>query len=294
MARSTEQLLPGMIPPKEEPAEAVDFFGILDSVKPETLPEDVLTVFARRDCIITEADREERKDPKDWCSMAPVRPAGERLEMAERMCCRAEEELREKVLKYRTGVRNGYKNARTALIRAIGLKVNTWYVRREYESLTEQERTEQAERFAAWEAYAKARWAREEELAGLWDENDGLSGTLCRKVVRVRKGIRRQDGRSFTQREFAKLIGWPVNRYTEAEKCDDAAVDELLEKLIMICHANPYYLYDSMCDADFGEYAGEAVECHDLPAIITGYDSILKWILAGKPREVDWTDEFGD
>lgn len=67
MSRSTEQLLPGVIPPKEEQMEEayVDFFGILESVHPERLSEDVLSVFARRDLFVTEADREERKNSED-------------------------------------------------------------------------------------------------------------------------------------------------------------------------------------------------------------------------------------
>ena len=294
MSVSTERLLPGMIPPKEERPEdgEVDFPGIWESVRPEQLSEYVLGVFAGRDLFVTEADRESRKDPKHWTSMAPVRPVEERLRIAKSICHSDERELREKTQKYRDGIRNGYKNARTMLIRAIGSKVNAYTVQREYDSLTEQEREEQKRAYEEWERAAKVRWKREEELAELWYDGSMIPGTRCEKVVKVRKGIRRQDGRCFTQREFAKLIEYPINKYTEAEKDDNAVTDELLEKLIMICHANPYYLYDDMCGADYGEYDGNAVEWHDQPAIITGYDSILKWILEGKPREVEWTDEY--
>ncbi len=80
-------------------------------------------------------------------------------------------------------------------------------------------------------------------------EDETVPGTRFEKVVRVWKGIRRADGRCFTQREFAKLIEYPISRYTEAEKKDEAVDVALLEKLIMICHANPYYLYDDACEA---------------------------------------------
>ena len=82
----------------------------------------------------------------------------------------------------------------------------------------------------------------------------------CEKVIRVRRGVRRKDGRFFTQREFAKLIGYPIARYAEAEKNDEAVDNFLLDKLIMICHANPYYLYDDSCAPWEGEYTGNAVD----------------------------------
>ena len=49
MSRSTEQLLLGVIPPKEERSEEKEVFfsGILQSVKPGTLSEDVFSVFVR-------------------------------------------------------------------------------------------------------------------------------------------------------------------------------------------------------------------------------------------------------
>ena len=293
MSRSTEQLLPGMIPPREERSEEkeVDFLGVLRSVKPETLSEEVLSVFARRDLYVTEADREERKrNASDWRDQAPVRPVEDRLRMAKISRDADERNLQDKEDKYHFGAPNGYKNARTALIKAIGSKVNCYIVQREYDSMSEEEREEQKRAFEKWDQEFEARWEQEEQMSRVVYEI--VPGTRSEKVVRVRKGIRRADGRCFTQREFAKLIEYPINRYTEAEKKDEAVDDALLEKLIMVCHANPYYLYDDDCDAEYGEYEGNAVEWHDQPAVITGYDSILKWILSGKPRETDWTDEF--
>ena len=113
---------------------------------------------------------------------------------------------------------------------------------------------------------------------------------MSEKIVRVRKGIRKSDGRNFTHRDFAKLIEYPIQKYAAAEK-DDAMVDDvLLEKLVMICHANPYYLYDDECDADMGEYEGNAVDRGDAPAILVSLDVIYKWIREGKPQEVCWAN----
>ena len=98
MPRSTEQLLPGVIPPKEEAAGAeVDFREILTSVKPETLSVEVLSVFARRDLYVTEADREERKkNSSDWRDQAPVRPVEDRLRIAKMSRDSDERDLQDK------------------------------------------------------------------------------------------------------------------------------------------------------------------------------------------------------
>ena len=161
MSRSTEQLLPGVIPPKEEQPgqKEVDFLGILKSVKPEKLSEDVLAVFARRDLYVTEADREERKmDSSDWRNQAPVRPVEDRLQMAKISRDSDERDLQDKEDKYHFGAPNGYKNARTALIKAIGSKVNCYIVQREYDSMSESEREKQKKAFEEWDQEASARW----------------------------------------------------------------------------------------------------------------------------------------
>ena len=157
-------------------------------------------------------------------------------------------------------------------------------------SLSEEQRRQQKADYERWEDYLRyERYNRtyEEPEEGWYF---GRPVSVSEKIIRVRKGIRKRNGKYFTQRDFAKLIGYPIQKYAEAEK-DDAAVDDvLLEKLIMICHANPYYLYDDDCDADLGEYDGNAVEMGDAPAIIVGLDVVYKWIQEGKPRAVNWFD----
>ncbi len=76
---------------------------------------------------------------------------------------------------------------------------------------------------------------------------------------------------------------------------EESPVDnELMEKLIFRCHANPYWLYDSDCEADFGqeEPFSELVQYGDEPCIYATPDLILKWVKEGKPRETYWTDSF--
>lgn len=65
---------------------------------------------------------------------------------------------------------------------------------------------------------------------------------------------------------------------------------ELLEKLIMICHANPYRLFDDEAKADYAEYdmTDESVRMGDAPCAFASPDIILRWIDEGKPRVTSW------
>ena len=131
---------------------------------------------------------------------------------------------------------------------------------------------------------------------------DPAPASVHEKVVRVRKGLKASSGKPLTQREFAKFIGYPINKYVEAEKVDrwsrrgdqdESEVEyELLEKLVMFCHANPYWLFDPDCEAYYAEddlNAG-AVLMGDEPCVYTTVDVILRWINEGKPRITCWED----
>ena len=120
--------------------------------------------------------------------------------------------------------------------------------------------------------------------------------SMHEKIVKIRKGVLGSNGRPLTQRDFARYIGYPINKYAEAEKIDrwgrsrepESEVEfELLEKLIMICHANPYWLFDYECEADYGVYDIDAV---DETSVFTTPDVILRWIEEGKPRQTSWEE----
>ena len=68
--------------------------------------------------------------------------------------------------------------------------------------------------------------------------------------------------------------------------------DELLDKLIFRCHANPYWLYDDDCDADYAyeNFEENAVLMGDYPCVYAKPDVILRWIKDGKPRKTSWED----
>ena len=151
-----------------------------------------------------------------------------------------------------------------------------------------------------WEADWEARREREaqEENIGWYDPEPA---SVHEKVVRVRKGLKASNGKPLTQREFAKLLSYPINKYTEAEKTDrygrnsepESEVEyELLEKLVMICHANPYWLFDPDCEADYAEddLNAEAVLMGDEACVYAPIDVILRWINEGKPKNTSWED----
>lgn len=111
------------------------------------------------------------------------------------------------------------------------------------------------------------------------------------------------NGKPLTQRDFAKLLSYPINKYTEAEKIDrygrsrepESEVEyELLEKLVMICHANPYWLFDPDCEAYYAveDLHADAVQMKDEPCVYATVDVILRWIKEGKPRITSWIDAY--
>ena len=275
--------------PGKEMMAGVDWIKILDSFDPTVLEEKYINECARR-------------NPYDTCYRwdTPPRPIEERVRHSqwavqnerqelERCAARIEEEGLSPLT---------YKLARAALIKAIGEKGAAEYNRREYDRLGEIGRRRQAEEYRQWEAEWEARREEQEENIGWYDPEPA---SVHEKVVRVRKGLKASNGKPLTQREFAKLLSYPINKYTEAEKTDrygrnsepESEVEyELLEKLIMICHANPYWLFDPDCEADYAEddLNAEAVLMGDEACVYAPIDVILRWINEGKPKNTSWED----
>ena len=202
-----------------------------------------------------------------------------------------------------------YKLARTALIKAVGTKGALEYNRREYDRLGEEGRAEQIEAYRLWQQNRERKRAAEEaEYDKMIESGDGYyyyeepTVSIHEKVVKIRKGITGTDGKPLTQRNFAKLLGYPINKYAEAEKLDrwhhnnrgtESEVEyELLEKLVLIAHANPYWLFDDEIEAFYGEcdMSNDAVLEGDEPCVYAKLDVILKWIEEGKPRRTSWKD----
>ena len=301
MGIKTEDMCKG-IPPKE-PTPNIDWLRILDDFDPSTLNDRFLNECARR-------------NPNDTCYRwsddgLPSMPIEERLkhsksglEFDRRDLARCSDRINEEGL-----TTTNYKLARQTLIKAIGSKGAVEYNQREYEALGEDGRVRQAEEYRRWEEERQRQRASEEAEfeerleSGLYDFYEEPPASLHEKVVRVRKGILGTNGKPLTQRQFAKLISYPINKYAEAEKTDrwsrhsnrdeESEVEyELLEKLVMIAHANPYWLFDDEVDADWSEYDpdDQIVRDGDIPCVYAKADVILKWIEAGKPRSTYWVD----
>ena len=271
------------IPPKKMTV-GIDWLGILDDFNPADLEQKYLDECARR-------------NPFETCykSETPNSPVGERLSHAE-FCVKSYRKDLEACVN-RIG-RDGllpltYKQARQALIKAIGIKGAAEYVRREYESLGEEGRRKQDEEYKLWEEG----W--EEKRNSQEIEYEEYSASVHEKIVRIRKGLKGSDGRPLTQRDFAKLIDYPINKYVEAEKMNrfgwepESEVEtELLDKLVMIAHANPYWLFDPDCEANYAEYDPnqDIIKWGDAPCVYATVDVILRWIKDGKPKDTFWVD----
>lgn len=285
------------IPPKEV-TDSIDWLGILDSFEATALEEKYINECARR-------------NPYDTCYRwdTPSRPIEERLRHLEWSVKNDRQKLESCVHRIENEGLSPltYKLARGALIKAIGEKGAAEYNRREYERLGEVGRRKQAEEYKRWEADCAVRREQEEQ-----DYEDAIESgdyyynpvpaSVHEKVVRIRKGLKASNGKPLTQRDFAKFLSYPINKYAEAEKVDrwfrrgsrdESEVEyELLEKLVMICHANPYWLFDPDCEAYYAEddLNAEVVLMRDEPCVYAPVDVILRWINEGKPRITCWED----
>ena len=282
------------IPPKEV-TEGIDWLEMLDSFDPKTLEEKYINECARR-------------NPYDTCHRwdTPPMPIEGRLRHSEWAVKNERQELERCVARIEEEGLSPltYKLARGALIKAVGEKGAAEYNRREYERLGEAGRRKQAEEYKQWEADCEARREREYEEAIEYGDYyyDPAPASVHEKVIRVRKGLKASSGKPLTQREFAKFIGYPINKYVEAEKVDrwsrrgdqdESEVEyELLEKLVMFCHANPYWLFDPDCEAYYAvdDLNAGAVLMGDEPCVYTTVDVILRWINEGKPWNTCWED----
>lgn len=291
MGIKTEQMVK-YLPPKEI-TENVDWLGVLDSFDPSKLNQRFVDECARR-------------NPFDTCYRwdTPVRPVEYRLESSETYAKFDRDRLIDCVKRIESEglTPTTYKNARAALIKAIGGKGAVEYNRREYERLGEDGRKAQVDAYLRWKEECEEIRRREESAAdcGIRYYDEYIPASVHEKVVKIRKGFKGSNGKPLIQRDFAKLLEYPINKYAEAEKVDryvrwdeeTPVDDELLEKLVIIAHANPYWLFDSNCEADYSEwdFNHNAVQMGDEPCVYATPDVILKWILEGKPKETNWED----
>ena len=293
--------------PGKDVTEGVDWMGILDAFDPTTLDQKYVDECARRNPFVTCYRWE-----------TPPEPIEGRLESSKtyQNFARCDLESCVERIKSEGLTPTVYKLVRAALIKAIGEKGVSEYNRREYERFGEDGRRKQVEEYTRWEQECKKRWEQREREeaeyeaaieAGDYGVYDGYYEQWCgasmhEKVVKIRKGMLGSNGKPLTQRDFAKYIGYPISKYAAAERIDrwarrgskdESEVEfELLEKLIMICHANPYWLFDDEAEADYAEYnmAEEIVRMGDAPCVYALPDIILRWIEAGKPRATRWKD----
>lgn len=291
MGIKTADMVKGL-PGKEITADG-DWLGILDSFDPSQLEEKYINECARRNSY-------------DTCYRwdTPPRPIEERIRHSEWAVKSSRKDLENCVARIESeGLSHlNYKLARAALIKAIGDKGAAEYNRREYEKLGEEGRWRQAEEYSLWEAGFDLEEMEDESLL----ESDAYYRepvSVHEKVIRIRKGLKGSNGKPLTQRDFAKLLNYPINKYAEAEKIDrygrsrepESEVEyELLEKLVMICHANPYWLFDPDCEAYYAveDLHAEAVQMKDEPCVYATVDVILRWIKEGKPRDTCWSDAY--
>ena len=165
MGIKTEDFVPGM--PGKEMTEGIDWLGILDGFDPSGLEQKYLDECARR-------------NPFDTCYQweTPARPVEERQKHLlfgheRRRLESCVKRIRDEGL---TPV--GYKNARAALIKAIGEKGAMEYNRREADRLGEAGLRKQKEAYEAWEKAADEKRNRRKKIYAIAREHPGFASDM--------------------------------------------------------------------------------------------------------------------
>ena len=285
VARSmnTKDILPDL--PGKEPIRDFDFPAYLERFDPSTLTKRELNEFARRNPHETAYEIETPE------------PLEDRLSILNLIYEHNYEDFVAITEKYRAApdVEKYYKKARTLLIRMLGLKAARYIVQQQYDCTTPEERKLEKDLF---EQRVKILMEEQENARDEWDDYEEYDPDnymmpvedRSEKVYIVRKGLLKKNKKPLTQREFAKYIEYPINKYTAAEKEDASVTEDLLEKLVMRCSANPYWLFDDTCPGWYGRYEDNG----DEPTVFASPEVILKWILEGKPHLTRWQDGMTD
>lgn len=305
---STDKIVP-TIPAKnaweyiEDWDDIPDIMQALDEFDPSTLTEEQKKEFCRRNPFDTDYYREEYN--------TPVQPIERRLHMAEWITDRDREELEqlnaaflEAAGNYLRGfgddteIKKPFDKVRAKLIRAIGTKAAAYIVRKEFESRTEADWQQIAKAYQEYDVRPTAEWhaQSEAEVFPVYWDDEVPPAKVSDKIERIRKGCKNSEGRAIKQRDFAKLIGYPINKYLDWEqgKHDgEEQIDPVLaEKLILIVHASPNYLLDDGVEDYYANYPEDSNG--DEPDVFAGYDEILQWVLDGKPMKTHyWSGILG-
>ena len=270
MSVSTEKLIPGLLPPKEGRLEDVDWKGIVERFDPSTLSEKALFELARRNPYETQAGVKERLYNYDGKAYpVPGDPVARRLSFVEFRFKREVEEMMQ---------RNTYKERRTALIAVIGVKAAVYYVQKQAESMSQEDKREEIENLERWERYCDQRQQEEADILpeGVppegytenysWRSDEQFIPVKSVKMKMLRKGTR------LVQKDFAKKIGYNINKYALLEQgrikelgfesVDEAFPTELVKRIIDLTYANPYWFEDDDCidDVDENRTAGSVEE----------------------------------
>ena len=281
MAVATEKIIPGIMPPKEE-TEGVDFLAIFDSIDPSALTDTQLEKFAPRNPYVTAYSSEERYykvDEKVY--RVPDTPIKERLHHG-KVCVRSyREDLEKAVAEWKAG--GSYKKARAALVQTISIKACTEYVQRIYDRMSEEELEEDQKNWERWCRYCDERRAAEDalyvkEVDELTDEEleerfygpDAPYGYTWDSswkrdqqfipIMSLKLQVLRKAAGFTTQKEFAKRIGYNINKYALLEQgrldklgfttLREAFPDELVKTIVDATYANPYWLQDNEEDSE--------------------------------------------
>ena len=167
-------------------------------------------------------------------------------------------------------IRGNYKNARAELVKAIGIKACVEYVKRQYDSMSEEEIEADQAAWDCWSRYCDEYRSSSDRYEDAWEErpygytidmdwkhDQKYIPLMCIKLRNLRKNV------GLTQRDFAKRIGYNVNKYAllEQGKLEKLGLSSLREafpidfikSIVDATYANPYWLEDHSEESEYAD-----------------------------------------
>lgn len=264
MPVSTEKLLrEGMLPAREWTGERVDFVRYARDFDPALLPgKSVETLGKRYPAILVENTVEHEAQFAEHCAQYQLDELKKAQDVLDGILKEAGENPDGETL---TLIRRRYKDCRSHLIAYMGQYCAAYLLRQRSDAMSEEEREQDRQRV---QREKEERESRQDEWPGGWYPVYEAT-PLADKLLAVRKALSKQQGkRIITQRNYAKLIGYPISKYVDWEKGtaerEERETDfRLLFILVSRLHVNPIWLVEGAYEEEAGvdiEWEGNTVD----------------------------------
>lgn len=247
MPAKTEKYLPdGTLPARGFDGQRVDFTEYADALDVSALPQESIDILDKRyPATLFAKPMQDEVDFAEFCAMEQRRTLQAAQAAFDDAFAEAEKRAAGGTFTARdeTTIRKKYNLCFQALTKYIGETCHAYHLKMQLEAMTEDDKAQEQERINREMKEYEERLGSDD----FWHEDEH---PYADKLKKIRRAVGENEGRKvIPQREYAKIIGYPVNKYAKWEKGDAEADGEsvdpkLLFILISQMHVNPKWLMD--------------------------------------------------